>query len=742
MHFNFTNHQIKKFMKSFVFSAILFFTTISISAQEKPTATTDSIPKKETTNDLKEVSVYGNKKQFVKVEADKTTVNVKDNAMLSTGTAYEAVKKLPGVITSPTGSLILNGKGVSIFIDGSPSTLTGDDLQNYLSSLPANAIDKVELVYNPGASYDANASGSVINIITSSRRLKGINASVNVNYNFNKYQKPSPQILLNGKEKSFSWQTMLGFNYIDSEEKSTNKQSFTSFAPEKNINQENFKQDTDRNLYFRVGTNFKITNKSNVLFNYNVNSSNDRSQYRSLITGEIPDYFISGISKSRNLNHELSLQYKTKLDTLGRTLDVVSFTNIFDKNPVNNSNATGNTFNNSKIDFGLLNYYLKYDFALPIGKKDFKINTGGKYNTLKVINNGEYFANSLLPDLINFDYTENNLAFYVEASKKIKKLSFTAGLRFEDYKVERLASTLTNKITFTNSNFFPTISATYELIANINAFANYSKKIEQPSYSNLDPNNGSNFNQYNTSTGNVNLKPTFFDNYEFRISAFDFVQLGANYTVGKDDNRFIFNAEPSTLVSNQTTEGFDKIKTLSAYFSFPLPLDYFLKGKDEFKKRMNTIDKMNYIFFNISYVKSTINGFSFPFANKPIINYYAQSQIMLPWDITNNMTYFILPPGVWEIYKIDKPIQQFDISFNKNFMNKKLKVSLHAFDVFNVNEINAVVAGENLNTNFYQKRDSRSFRVSLTYNFGNLKLDTENTKIETEKAKVGGGMMK
>ena len=729
-------------MKSFVLSALLFFITISISAQETPTTTTDSIPKKETTNDLKEVTIYGNKKQFVKVEADKTTVNVKDNAMLSTGTAYEAVRKLPGVITSPTGSLILNGKGVSIFIDGSPSTLTGDDLQNYLSSLPANAIDKVELIYNPGASYDANASGSVINIVTNSKRLKGVNASVNLNYNFNKYQKPSPQILLNGKEKFFSWQTMLGYNYIDSDEKSTNDQVFTSFTPNKKITQNNFKQDTDRNLYFRAGTNFKLSPKSNLLFNYNVTSTNDRSQYNSKITGEIPDYFTKGVSKSRNLNNEISLQYKTKLDTLGRTLDIVSFTNIFDKNPENNSIATGNTFNNYKNDFGLLNYYIKYDFVLPIGKKDFKINTGGKYNTLEIKNNGQYFANTLIPNEINFDYTENNLAFYAEASKKIKKLSLTAGVRYEDYKTLRSANVLSNKIEFNNTNFFPTISATYELMENINAFANYSKKIDQPSYNNLDPNNGSNFNDYNTSTGNVNLKPTFYDNYEFRISAFDFVQLGANYTVGKDDNRFIFNAKPNELVSNQTSQGFDKIKTFSAYFSFPLPLDYFLKGAAEFKKRMNTIDKMNYIFFNISYVKSTIDGYTFPFENKPIINYYAQSQIMLPWDITNNMTYFILPPGVWEIYKIEKPIQQFDISFNKNFLSKKLKVSLHAFDVFNVNEINAVVAGENLNTNFYQKRDSRSFRVSLTYNFGNLKLEKENTKIETEKVKEGGGMMK
>ena len=727
-------------MKSLLLS-LFSFVAISSFAQEIPLENIKKDSLKPKTSSLDEVKVYGNKKQFLKIEADKTTISIKENPMLSTGTAFEAVKKLPGVITSPTGSLILNGKSVAIYIDGSPSALTGNDLQNYLSSLPANAIEKVELIYNPGAAFDANSSGSVINIVTSSKRLKGINASFNINYNFNKYQKPSPQILLNGKEKSFSWQTMLGYNYIDSEEKSRFIQRFTYFNPEKKLNQDNFKQDTERNLYFRVGTNFKLTQLSNLLFNYNGNYADDRSEYNSKINGDIPEYFSAGTSKNKNNNHELSLQFKTKLDTLGRTLDIVSFTNLFDKSPKNNSNATGNTFNNSINDFKLLNYYFKYDFAIPF-KKDFSINTGGKFNNLDVKNNGDYFANVIVPSQIKFDYIENNLAFYVEAHKKIKKFNFTLGLRFEDFKVKRKSSIIADEINYNSANLFPNISALYELTDKINISSSYSKKIQQPSYSTIDPNNGSNFNQYNSSTGNINLKPTFFDNFELKLSAFDFVQVGANYTIGKDDNRFIFSANDNEFVANQTAQSFDKIKTFSTFLSFPIPLDLIFKGKEEFGKRMNYMDKMNYIFFNINYVKSSIDGFVLPYGNKGIINYAAQAQIIMLYDITNSISYFILPKGTWEIYGIDKPIQQLDISFNKDFLNKKLKIGLHCFDVFNANEINAKIAGQNLNTYFYQKRDSQTFRISLTYNFGNLKLDAENTKIETEKAKNGGGLLK
>lgn len=725
--------------------ALCLLVTGSIFAQETPK--TEENKSSEKTNELKEVTIYGNKKQHLKVESDKTTINVRDNAMLNSGSSLEAVKKIPGVITSPTGTITLNSKGVTIYIDGAPSSLSGTDLQNYLSTLPANAIEKVELIYNPGASFDADASGSIINIVTSTKRKKGLNASFNINYNFNKYQKPSPQILLNGKVKDLSWQTMLGYNYIDSESNNRNDQTFTSFSPDENLYQKNLAKFTNRNLYFRTGTNYKLNEKSNLLFNYNLNLGNDRIVNESSTTGTGIDFSNNGHSKMKNSVNELSLQYRTKLDTLGRTFDITAYSNFFNRNPNTTSTGQNNgesTFFNGKIDFNLANYYLKYDFSIPFNKFNFSINTGGKFNYIKVEDKGIYNLNTASNSVVDFDYDETNLAFYVEARKKIKKFNFTAGLRFEDYKVDRIAIQEGDetKVNFKNTNFFPNVSAMYEINENMNLSASYSKKIQQADYNVLDPNNFANFDQYNTSQGNPFLDPTFFDNFELKLNAFQFVSLGGNYTIAKDINRFIINAEPGELVSNQTFQQFDKTKTLSFFASFPVPLDYFFKSKEEFKKRMNNMDNMNYIFFNVNYIKATTEGYDFSFKNKPIWNYSAQAQFILPWGIKNSMSYFILPKGTWEIYQITKPIQQFDISFNKEFMNKNLKIGLHCFDVFNTNEINALVSSTNLETKFYQKPDTRTFRISLTYNFGDLSLKKENTEINIEKNQSGGGFMK
>ena len=695
---------------------------------------------------LKEV-VLTDRKKYIKVESDKTTINVKDNPLVSSGTALDAIKKMPGVVASPTGGFTLNGKPIVVYIDDAPNSLSGNDLKNYLSSLPAKAIENIELIYNPGASFDANASGSVINLVTSSVRLKGINANFNINYNFNKYQKPSPQILLNGKEKNLSWQTMIGYNYIDSEQKSENGQTFTSFNPNETIQQERLTVSTNRNFYSRIGTNYKLSKKSNLLLNYNATLSNNRNVFEAQTFGSsIPDYYNEGISKNKSNNHEVSLQYKTKLDTLGRKLDIIGFSNFFSNNPNSFSTATENNTNSTfitKNNFDLLNYYLKYDFTIPFQKYDFSLTTGGKFNHLDVNNIGNYNLDNPITSIIDFDYEESNLAFYAEARKKIKKFNFTLGLRLEDFNVNRtgIVDNTATKIEFSNTNLFPNASVLYQLSDEVNISSSYSRKIRQPNYNTLDP-NGSNFDQYNSSGGNLLLNPVFFDNYNFKITALDYVQIGTNYSVAKDQNFFVFSAEPNELVSSSAFRQFDRVKTFSAFANFPIPLDYFFKGKDVFMERLNNIDRMNYIYLSVNYIKTTIDGYEFPFKQKPIWNYAAEAQILLPWDIRNSMTYYILPPGNWEIYDVTKPIQQFDISFQKEFLDKKLKIGLHAMDLFNQNSITAQIATPNLNTNFYEKNDSRVFRISLSYNFGNLKLDKENTTIETEKVKSGGGFVK
>ena len=123
-------NQNQLLMKSQILAVLLLSTTFIFAQAAKPnqevSAKVEKDSIKEKVNALDEVTVTAQTK-YIKVDSDKTTIGVKDNSMLNSGSSLEAVKKLPGVITSPTGGISLNGKAVTIYIDGAPSTLSGND---------------------------------------------------------------------------------------------------------------------------------------------------------------------------------------------------------------------------------------------------------------------------------------------------------------------------------------------------------------------------------------------------------------------------------------------------------------------------------------------------------------------------------------------------------------------------------------------------------------------------------------
>ncbi|MCB9201647.1 MAG: TonB-dependent receptor [Flavobacteriales bacterium] len=727
-------------MKKITLIILSLFSCYAFSQEEQ--IETDSV-QVEDAKMLETVNIFGVKKEYIKVEPNKTTVSISDNDMLNTSSSYDAIKKLPGIVVAPDGSIQLNGKPVQIQIDDAPSSLSGSDLENFLSGLPAGGLEKVEIIHNPGASYDANASGAVLNLVTNTQKLRGISGNFNINYNFNKYQKPSPQIILRGKVKKTSWNFTTGYNYIDGENKGNSLQEF--YETGDFLNQKTFSQTTNRNFYLRTGINHKLSERSRILFNYNNNLANNHDDFKANTSGSyVDDYFNKGLSKDKNNMHEFIGQFKSKIDSAGSTVNVMAFTSITNSNF--NSNASDNLLNKttSDRDFQLLNYYGKVDFSFPIKKWDFTINTGSKYNVIDVKNDGNYLISDASSTIL-FDYLEKNLAFYLELNKKLNKFNFTAGLRYENFGIERFADNNGDKksIDFTNSNLFPNLSINYALSDAINLNTSYSKKINQPNYGMLDPNNGGYFDKYFTSQGNTLLNPTFTNNYEFKITAFNYVNLGANYSNEKDSNTWIGSTSQNSdgeIIPNQTFEQFNK-ERFNAFASFPIPVDMILKGKEEFKIRQRNPDKMNLLFFNVNYGKTKIENYDLPYKNNGYLVFSGMGQIVLPWEIKSSLNFFYLTKNsLWDVYKIEKPIQQFDISFNKSFMNKNLKLGFKVEDVFNQNKLNIVSPSLGFNTNFQNKRDSRVFQISLSWNFGKLK-SYENSTIEAEKVqKESGGL--
>jgi hypothetical protein len=176
---------------------------------------------KQEANLLKSISVTA-KKPFIEQKIDRTVMNV--DALISNSgvSALEVLENAPGVIVSSEGSISLKGKsGVIIFIDDKPTYLSGIDLVNYLRSMPSGTLDKIEIMPNPPARYDAAGNAGVINIRTKKNRVGGFNGGINLNFGQGKYSRTNNSFNFNYKNQKInffgttSYSINNGFNDLD-----------------------------------------------------------------------------------------------------------------------------------------------------------------------------------------------------------------------------------------------------------------------------------------------------------------------------------------------------------------------------------------------------------------------------------------------------------------------------------------------------------------------------------------------
>ena len=697
---------------------------------------------------LSEVTVIGNKKEFIKVDADKTTYLVKDNPALSSGSMSDAIRKLPGVIVSPSGNLNMNGKDLAVYIDGVPSNLSGQDLKNYIQSLPANAIEKIELIENPGASYEANTSGGVINIITRTNSFISFGGVVNLHYGTSHNNKYSPSIMLNGRRNAISWQLQTGYNYHEITDYNTADRIFTTFTPNVAFNQDGTSKESNKNFYFRPMVNFRMNKNSSIIVNYNLNTASNGTSTQSIVTTQPASVGINYINQynnlNRNNNNELVAKYKVKLDTMGKSLQITAYYSRYTKKALGKSTQNQDNsylYSLNDINLNLDNYYIKYDFELPF--KGFQLNTGGKYNRVNAGDVGKYNLNNtsssifdqpVYQDQLNFDYNETNLALYAELKKNLGKLHATVGVRVEDLKFDSKVIQNDTTIAGEMANIYPTFNMLYELAPTLKLTGRYSRKVSMPPYSQLDPNNSGYFDQYTSQVGNQYLRPNFYDDYSLVFSAFDYVSLGGNYSYTKNVSLMTLNTEPNSLVSSQTFTNYGNIRNYNLYAAFPVPFDLITKGKAFFKQTMD-IDKMSFLYFYIAYNRQLIKDYVYPDGGAtPFWIYAVNSQIVLPLQLKLNLQYFYLTKGTYQIYHVDNPIQYWMVGLTRKFMKNNLELSVEASkDIKQQISFNT----PNLKTNFSNLNDGLVFWFKLSYHFGKFK-SKEETQIDIEKKQVEG----
>lgn len=683
--------------------------------------------------EIEEVTITGIKRSFITVDADKTTITVKDNPILTVSSVYDAILKIPGVVPYPGGGFAVGGKFASIYFEGIPSNLSGDDLLNLLKSLPATSVESIEIISNPGASYDANVSGAIINVISLSKVSKWISGTLTLNYGLNANNKVLPSLLLSGKNKKYSWQFQAGYSYFERSFHGTYAKSFTTFNPVAQLLSDRREQNTSGLYYFKPSFTYRLNKTSNITLNYNGSLSDYTSLGKSASTSNAitpaVDYSNNYRAKTQGFNNEFILKYKTRLDTLKRTLEMTAYYSDYGQDRT--MQTTQRQFDTN--DYSLLNntlklqkFYARADLAIPFEKHKFYFNSGLKYSRLTAGSLGRYnlqsttdaiFHDPAYASSIDFDYLEDNMAAYVELKKGIgKKLSMGGGLRAENFSLTRKSTGTTSKSNH-YFNFFPSLNAIYRFNPDMNLIATYSRKIGIPSYSQFDPNNSGYYDNYNSTAGNLLLNPNFFSNVEVKFTVFDYLQLSVNYSHSQTLNLSEMVVQPNSLQALQTFRTYHNVNMLTYFFSLPVPFGIFKEGMEFFNKAID-IDKINFVYLYAERTKTSVSGLEYTSPNKAMWNYGAYSQFILPAKIRMNIDYSIGTKGTYQIYQLTKPRSSLEFVFTKDFFEKKLKTSLSFEDIFNRYQMTVHTSYPNLNLANYSKDDTRIIWFKVSYSFG------------------------
>jgi len=675
---------------------IISFLLLAISAgafaQDNTTAK-DSVKDKEAEmkNELNEV-VLEKKKKAVERKADRTIFNFEGQAHLNSGSLMEGLKKLPGLIISEVAGMMYQGKALQVYMDGRPLNIYSNELTAYLEGMPANAIEKVEVITQPGAEFPATSGGAIINIVTSKNAKKYLSATYSNGYSYTNYNDDSRHrfnnsMLVSSGNKLFNWQIHGGQSYSESYQASR-------FTNDDVLLSDNMSDRANRFYYLKTGLKFDLK-KDRLLLNYDLNSNNNTSYVQAVGLGFLAD----DRSKTERFYHDAMITYQKRFDDPLKKLDIrLNYNN-------NNSDFGMNSRinDNAVLDTDSEQDYLQFraDYSQEVSLLD-KTKISGGIWTDRLDFTAESFGTK------NLEYTRSTYAAYGETQITYKKFDFIVGGRLESYDIYGNTDT-DDLIPFNLTRFFPNATIQYNIMPQVYVNTNFNKKINLPDTGSLNPNNTNYQNPNVGFFGNPNLEPSIYNNYEVNISAFEYFTIGYSYT---DANNIIINriiemdngaASVAQNIPNSSIRNFN--------LGIPLPYMLFSKGLAEVLKMDFNPDELNFMYIYVGNQQHMIPGLD----TKSVWNFNISSQIILPKKVKLSANFNTTTTGGnYYYYTVKRPAyQSLDLTFSRKFLSDNLSVSIYVNDLLNVNRQQYGSAGTDL---LYNSRyDSRRAGFSMSY---------------------------
>ncbi len=666
-------------------------------------------------------------KSTVEIKLDKRVYNVGKDMMVKGGTVSDVLDNVPSVTVDAEGTVALRGnENVKILIDGRPSGLAGINIADALKLLPADAVEKVEVITNPSARYDAEGGGGIINIILRKGKANGINGSVLVNAGDPETYGTS--INLNKKSEDYNLFSNFGYNYRNNPGNSMVDAKYTNEYIEERRTNDRLNEGFNANFGIDLNVSKSLTwtnaltfrenrgkNPDNVFFNYfdlAYNPTKIRNRFNDQRSDEFSiEYASNFVKKFKKDGHQFTADLSFSQN---RENEFATITDQILGDP--SSLDSEQTSNLQKQQRNLI----QADYVLPIGKNG-RFEAGYRGSFLKNLTD---FA--VTPDISNFsntlEYIENVNALYTQYGSKINKFSYFFGIRFEDSNIEVNSLSRNDFNNKKYNNLFPSATFNYEFSQSSSLSLSYSKRINRP--------RGRFLNPISTLSSNINI---FQGNPDLDPSLTDAIDLG--YL--KKWNKLTFN---TSAYINITNDAFQFIRKESGLFvegvpvilSTPINLAKEYRAGFEFNLNYTPYKwwrlNGNFNAFrnetqgNYSYVDFTGNTVTQNFDNVAYTWFTRiNSRITLPYKIEwqTNGTYNAPQTNA---QGRSLGVASMNLAFSKDILKDKGTIALNVSDVFNSRKRIMETEIPNVVSSYSEMQwRERQIMLSFTYRFNKQK---------------------
>ena len=682
---------------------------------------------------LAEVEIVAEKPLYV-MDGEKNMYNTSEDPSIQTGTASDALQNAPGVEVDAEGNITLRGvSSVEIWVNDRPSHMNEEALKQYIKQLPANAIERIEVITNPSARY--STSGGVINIVTNQKVTRN-------------------ELLCLGVRATTTPAVSPWLSYVWANEKVD-----FNFYLTGNYGNHNGEEDGTSTLFDANGDTSryqKFENKSRMPYwggymGFNVNWNIDSTSSLTAWVGGWPysdrnsfyrDYqYFEYQPTLRNLsyldtvkNHGITYGgyagawYEKRFDTTGRKLSA-SFNGFFYRNYGYSDNwrdyATGTDFTrHTDADMLHPNGSLEVNYTHPL-KNNFEIEAGAEvgfggnhdYETLdSLLSSGDW------DNMRHRSYEAYgrfySTAAYVTAQKRWGGFTAKLGLRFEDKflhgEVEHKA--LGDKVTMDTS--FPGIVPSIHLSYQTKNFTSYSLSYTRRFSANdnlLDYTNFRIYDEYSYRTGNPNLLMSYAHNLEaaFNKYVMGFGNIGLNA---------YFRANTNEVGSTVLTDNTDPYFPYMVNYSMPVNI-----GSSHTEGIEANIMYRPSGFFNIRLNASVFNyGFDYDGYKDNKWSWSARINLwtkVAGWlELFANAHYTSPRLGLYSLTNANKGV---DFGASADFFERQLSVNLTVNDIFGMAEWGSNTTAPSYQTTGSSRFDSRFVSVGLTWRIGKMELESK-----------------